>query len=172
MRKAHARALSTGTDPELPGRPSRRVASQEEDHAGVDTDGAVIQTVDFDFEAVDAALGLVKAASPTARAEAGELVRELITFCFAGKRGRTSLKTAAARFAVVAGGLRPDLLQDETMTELAAELGLSRAALSKVNVNFSTAYGITFSRSRSDEARASMRAARVGGPDRTKRGAR
>ena len=172
MRKAHGRAISTGTDPELPGRPSRRISNSEEDHAGLDRDGAVIQTVDFDYEAVDAALGLVKSASPTARAEAGELVRELISYCFAGKRGRTSLRTAAGRFAVIAGGLRPDLLEDATMTELAAELGLSKAALSKMAVNFSDEYQVKFSRSRSAEARASMRAARLGGPDRTKLGAR
>jgi len=172
MRRAHGKALATGANSELPGRPTRRVASQEEDHAGVDTDGAVIQTVDFDYDGVDAALGLVKAASLTAREEAGELVRELVSFCFAGKRGRTSLRTAAARLAVIAGGLRPDLLEDATQGELAAELGLTKAALSKMAVNFSDEYQVKFSRSRSAEARASMRAARLGGPDRTRRGAR
>jgi hypothetical protein len=120
------------------------------------------QTTDFDYDAVDEALRFVEAAPADARAQAGEVIRQVFAYCF----GRGNLTAAAAKFAVIGAGLRPDVLDDATQTDLANRLGLTKAALSKASVKFQSAFGVKFSRSRSLSARAKMRARRTGGPDR------
>jgi hypothetical protein len=138
----------------------------EQDHAAFDASGVVVQTTHFDFDEVDRALGLVEIAPIEARQQAAELVRELFVWCFKSNKRHAPLRTASARFAVIAAGLRPDLLSDDSQTELAQRLGMTKAALSKASVRFQDAFGIKFSRSRSLSARASMRARRLGGPAR------
>jgi hypothetical protein len=133
----------------------------EQDHVGFDA-AEVVQTTDFDFAEVDRALGLVEETPPDARQQAGELVRQLFAYCFPSQR-KLDLRTAAAKLAVIGAGLRPDALNDASQTELAARLGLTKAALSKASVKFQSAFGIKFSRSRSVSARAKMRARRLGG---------
>ena len=141
----------------------------EQDHVAFDH-GELTQSTDFDFDEIDRALGLVADAPPDARQQAGELVRQIFAYCFKSKR-KLNLRTAAAKLAVIGAGLRPDALADESQTELAASLGLSKAALSKASVKFQDAFGVKFSRSRSSAARAAMRAARLaqGGVNRRKR---
>jgi len=134
----------------------------EQDH-GAFADGLLTQTSDFNYDEIDRALGLVEAAPPDAREQAGELVRQIFAYCFKGKRG-LNLRTATAKFVVIAAGLRPDVLGDESQTELAANLGLTKAALSKANVKFQDAFGFKFQRSRSADARAKMRAVRLANP--------
>ena len=141
----------------------------EQDHVGFDA-AEVVQTTDFDFAEVDRALGLVEETPPDARQQAGELVRQLFAYCFKSK-GKVNLKTAAAKFAIIGAGLRPDALNDETQTKLAARLGLTKAAISKASVKFQSAFGIKFRRSRSVSARAKMRARRLGGPARHRKAA-
>jgi hypothetical protein len=141
----------------------------EQDHVGFDA-AEVVQTTDFDFAEVDLALGLVEETPPDARQQAGELVRQLFAYCFKSK-GKVNLKTAAAKLAVIGAGLRPDALNDASQTELAARLGLTKAALSKASVKFQSAFGIKFSRSRSVSARSKMRARRLGGPARHRKAA-
>jgi hypothetical protein len=134
------------------------------EHVGfsVEAHGA-IQTVDFDFEAVDEALGFVRKAPPTAREQAAELFRQLATWCF---RGNRPLRTATMKFAVIVGGLRADLLGDRTMGEIATELGCTKQNMAHQSAKFQDAFGIKFARSRSKEAREHMRRARLGGPAR------
>jgi hypothetical protein len=124
------------------------------------------QTSDFNFDDIDTALGLVEEAPPAARAQAGELVRQIFAYCFKSRQGKPNLKTAAAKLAAIGAGLRPDAFDDATQGELAAQLGLTKAALSKTSVKFQDAFGIKFARSRSKEARQRMAAKRLGGPDR------
>jgi hypothetical protein len=131
----------------------------EQDHVAF-ADGELTQSTDFDYAEVDRALGLVEAAPPDARQQAGELVRQIFTYCFQSKR-KLNLRTAAAKLAVIGAGLRPDALADESQTELAASLGLTKAALSKASVKFQDAFGVKFQRSRSSAARAHMAAARL-----------
>jgi hypothetical protein len=132
----------------------------EQDHAGF-ADGELVQAQEFDFAAVDEALGLVESTPPDARQQAGELVRQLFAYCFSQRK--LDLRTAAAKLAVIGAGLRPDALDDKTQTELARQLGLTKAAMSKASVKFQDAFCIKFSRSRSVSARAKMRARRLGG---------
>jgi hypothetical protein len=120
------------------------------------------QTTDFDYDAVDEALRFVEAAPADARAQAGEVIRQVFAYCF----GRGNLTAAAAKFAVIGAGLRPDVLDDATQTDLAQRLGLTKAALSKASVKFQDAFGVKFSRSRSADGRAKMSARRLGGPNR------
>lgn len=118
-------------------------------------------TCNFDFDALDEALGFVEAAQPSAREQAGELVRQLFAYCFKA-RAKVNLKTAAAKFAMIGAGLRPDdALHNASQTELAAQLGLTKAAMSKASVKFQSAFAIKFARSRSLSGRAKMRAARL-----------
>lgn len=141
----------------------------EQDHVAF-ADGELTQSTDFDYAEIDRALGLVEAAPPDARQQAGEVLRQIFAYCFQSKR-KLNLRTAAAKLAVIGAGLRPDALADESQTELAASLGLTKAALSKASVKFQDAFGIKFSRSRSSDARAAMRASRLaqGGVSRHKR---
>jgi hypothetical protein len=131
------------------------------EHIGfsVEEHGA-IQTVDFDFEAVDEALGFVRKARPTARQEAGELFRELANWCFGGKR---SVRGALVKFVAICAGLRPELLDDRNGKDLAKEIGCTKQALSHQAVRFENAFQIKFARARSVEARRHMRERRLGG---------
>jgi hypothetical protein len=132
----------------------------QQDHAAFDAPGDLVGVVDFPFEEID---GVLESAPEDARQLAGEVIRQVFAYCFS-KKG--SLTAAAAKFAVIGAGLRPDVLSDATQTDLAKRLGLTKAALSKASVRFQDTFGIKFSRSRNESARAKMRARRLGGPDR------
>ena len=124
----------------------------------------LIQTSDFNFDEIDAALGLFETAAPEVRAQAGEVLREIFQFCFGTRRkklGANELKSAAMRFAVVVSGLRPDILNDATHGELARHLSRTKAAASKASCAFEDRHGIQFARSRRSDARAAMRKARL-----------
>jgi hypothetical protein len=123
----------------------------------------LIGSVDFNFDDVDEALGFIRKASPSAREEAACLVRELMTWCY---RGNRPLRAAAVKLACVASGLRPDMLGDRTLGEIAAEFGISKQGMAAQSRRFSDAFGFKFARSRSTESRAKMAAARRGGPNR------
>lgn len=116
----------------------------EQDH-GAFADGLLTQTTDFDYDEIDRALGLVEAAPPDVRQQAGELVRELFQFCFGANRKKLCahwLRTATLRFAVVASATRPEILNDLTHGEIASQLGLTKAAASKALVLFEDKHGI------------------------------
>ena len=131
----------------------------DEDHAGFVRLGEMGQITDFPYEDVDTALGLIKAASPDARQEAAEVLHRVFQWCYP-QNGKTSLRTAAARLAILVSGLRPDTL-DKSLEQMAHELGRTKAALSKTNVKTEQFFGIHFARSRSAAARAAMAAART-----------
>jgi hypothetical protein len=92
-----------------------------------------------------------------------EVLREILAFCFTS-RARKKLFTAAARFAVITSGLRPELLDDEARTTFANELGFTKAALSKMSVKFERTFNFKFARSRSFESRQHMRQSALGHP--------
>jgi hypothetical protein len=134
-------------------------------HAGWEDDDEhkLVPTIEFNFDDVDAALGIIHAAPRDARTQAAELFRQLLIWCFAGN---PLLRTALVKFTTIAAGLRPEILDDRTMTELAMEIGVTKQAMSKQATNFSDAFGIKFGRGRSKESRARMADARRGGPPR------
>jgi hypothetical protein len=130
-------------------------------------DAAHIMTTDFDCEQVfsdlDEPLALIRKASPSARKEAAELFRALAAWCFSG---HCQLHPAVVKFVAIISGLRPDLLGDRPGIDLAAELGVSKQALTRQSLRFQDAFNIKFSRSRSKDQRERMAAARRGGPNR------
>ena len=134
-----------------------------EDHAGSVAPGDVVQTVDFNFDDVDIALGLVEAATPDAKQEAAELFGRIMAWTF---RPPVNLRIATARWATICAGIRPDVLNDRTLAELGHEIGLTKQDMSKHGRSFQDVFGFKFSRSRSEQACAKMRARRLGGPDR------
>jgi hypothetical protein len=126
-------------------------------------DGDLVEAVDFDFDAVDEALGLIHRTPPQAREQAAELFRALTAWCF--KDGRP-LRSAMVKWIAIISGLRPDLLENRSGRELAEELGVSKQALTHQSVRFSDAWQIQFARGRLKESRERMAAARRGGPNR------
>jgi hypothetical protein len=134
------------------------------EHIGFSEDHhELVGTTDFDFGAVDEALGFIHESRPAARQEAAELFRQLAAWCF---RGDKPLRAAAVRFVAIVSGLRPDLVGDRTMKEIASEFGITKQAMSAQSAKFSDAFGIKFARCRSKEAREHMARARIGGPNR------
>lgn len=123
----------------------------------------LIGTTDFDFGAVDEALGFIHRSPPEAREQAAELFRQLAAWCF---RGNRPLRASLVRFVAIVAGLRPDLLGNRSGRDLAAELGCTKQNLSHQSAKFSDVFGIQFARCRSKEARAHMARARIGGPNR------
>jgi len=137
---------------------------QEQEHVAYDAaTHSSIHTVDFNFDAVDEALGYIEQAPPSAREEAALLFRRLASWCFADKR---PLKSSMVRLMAIFAGLRPELLDNRSGRELADELQISKQALAHQAVRFADAFQFRFARGRSKEARARMSLARIGGPNR------
>ena len=136
-------------------------------HSAFAQDHEAVMTTDFDceqvFHDIDEPLNLIRKARPSSRKEAAELFRVLATWCFPG-RGR--LHPAVVKFVTIISGLRPELLGDRPGIDLAAELGISKQALTRQSLRFQDAFNIKFSRSRSKDQRERMAAARRGGPNR------
>lgn len=138
------------------------VINVADDHAAY-VGGEVEPIEDFDYDAVDKALGFVKEAEPDVQQKTGEVLRELMQFCYSGHKrpSAASLKTAALRLAIVCASVRPDLFENATQGQLAASLGRTKAAASKIAVLFRDKYKIKFARSRPDTGREHMRQARL-----------
>jgi hypothetical protein len=136
------------------------------EHVAFDESHEVMQSVDFNFDGVDEALGFIHRSPPESREQAAELFRQLAAWCFPGNQ---PLRSAMVKFTAIVSGLRPELLDNRGGSELAAELGVTKQALSAASVKFSDAFGIQFSRGRLPEARQRMADARLGGPNRNTR---
>lgn len=121
----------------------------------------IVGRVEFPFDDIDAALGVVEAAAPDSRQEAAHVLRELVTWCFQ-THARHGLRTATVRFTAITAGLRPDILSDRTLEDLAVEVGCTKANLSKACLKFADAFGVKFARSRSRTARSHMARAATG----------
>jgi hypothetical protein len=131
----------------------------EEDHSGYVAPGEAVQTVDFNYDEIDRLLGLVESEPPTVRATAAALFAEIMAWVWSGKY---PFKSAAIKFAALTAGLRPDLLGDRTFLQLGREYGVTKAAISKAALKFSDAFGIQFTRSRTESARNHMAVQAIG----------
>ena len=113
--KHHATALHEPTEPHAehaePHRP------RHDDELPTFADGAPCQVSQFDFAAIDEALGFVHATPQDARAIAAELIGKLLATIF---RPGQSLKQATLKLAVIGSGIRPDLIARST-AEICAE---------------------------------------------------
>lgn len=114
---------------------------------------------------MDALLGTIQAAPEDARHLAGEVIREVFAYCFSARfKTKSSLKLAASKLAVIAGWLRPDLLNGRTQTQVAKTLGLTKQSLAKASVKFRDQFDLPPQNGRSQEAREAMRRARLANP--------
>jgi hypothetical protein len=135
-------------------------------HVGFDADNLenhAVCVTNFDFDAVDEALGFIHQAPPPVREQAAELFRALASWCF---RGNRPLRCGMVKFVAIVAGLRPEILQDRSGQDLSTELGITKQALTHQSLRFADAWGFHFARSRSKEGRERMAAARRGGPNR------
>ena len=127
------------------------------------TTGSLTETVEFDYAAIDEALGHVEQATPDARHEAAELLAKLFFFVWGGPRTdgkltKQNLRCALARFSIVGGAIRRDLVP-ETFDEIAAVVGTTKQNLSVHSRRFCEAFNFETSRGRTAESRAAMRRA-------------
>lgn len=74
---------------------------------------------------------------------AAELLREILTFCYAyrGDKPQPDLKVAFMRFTCVTWLVRPELVGNLSLAELGPQLGCTRANLSKLIRDFGDSLG-------------------------------
>jgi hypothetical protein len=128
-------------------------------------DGAV-PAVEFSFDEIDALLGTIHKTPRDARKQAAELFRQIMAWCFAGN---PPLQTALVKVVSVTAGLRPELLGDRTLEELAKKIGVTKQAMSKSMLTFGDEFNFHFTRGRSQKARENMAAAMTGNQHRRRK---
>jgi len=131
---------------------------EEQDHIAFDGEHGAVKTTDFDYGAIDVALGYVEDTAPDARAEAAQLVSLIFQWCF---RPGQSLRTCAARFSIIGSGLNPQLLDGLDFKGIGRCLKLTKASISKHGREFQERFAVKLACCRSDEAREAMRRARL-----------
>ena len=113
-------------------------------------------------------------ASPDATPEheamqlAGDGLRELLHWVWRKGTARASPITAFRRFMVLSATLRPELLDDMTLSQLGQEAGCTKANLSKAALKFTTQFGLEFRRQRTPTSRAHMRTAMLASHEKRK----
>ncbi|HZL13168.1 MAG TPA: hypothetical protein VFC85_03405 [Verrucomicrobiae bacterium] len=123
-----------------------------EDHAGSVAPGDVVQTMDFDFDALDKDTAAFFAnANPDVRCESAMALALILGWIW-----QSGFESAQCKFAAMTAGLRPDLLDDASYEEIGSKLGCVKATIAKAARNFQKQFNIKFSRSRQDDARARM----------------
>jgi hypothetical protein len=109
-------------------------------------------TEDFDYDAVDAALGWkepgaqeVKTVDDLAldKATVG-FVKFLLWVWLTPKGHYRSFESSTMRLLAATATVRPDILEGRSLSRIAAKLGVTRAALSKISVEFSDKFGVHF----------------------------
>lgn len=142
--------------------PGEHVALDFDSHEHVQAIGTCDPPWEQIFSDLDEPLKAIAETPPAAREQAGELLRQLFTWC-CGPDGQRPLRSSTVRFIVLVSGLRPDVLANRTGRSLAAELHISKQALSAQACKFEDAFGFRFGRCRSPQARKNMAEARRGG---------
>jgi hypothetical protein len=120
------------------------------------------QVVPFDFGKIDEALGEVESTSEDTQAQAAALFSQIMSWVWAGPN--VSLHHATVRFAVLTGGLRPELIANLSYREIGIRMGITKQAVTKVAKKFEDAFNFRFSRSRPESARVHMRESATGHP--------
>ena len=98
----------------------------------------IVQTTDFDFDEVDAALSGISKNSKNGRESIFEAFEKIFHWCFSENR----INIAAVRFAVIGDNLYPELIGSKSNKELARQLGVSRQVFSKTRKAFKKHFGI------------------------------
>ena len=139
----------------------RRMAEAAEsfgqNHGSQHQDG--LHSIEFNFNEVDPLLSEIEQAPLDARQQAADLLARIFDYCWRGD-GEHRTRTAAARFAVIVRGIRPDIVELNSC-EIAAELGVTKQAISKLAVGVEDAFGLKFAHCRSKRGRENMRRAQL-----------
>jgi hypothetical protein len=101
---------------------------------------------------------------------AGDGLHSIFSWVF--RDGATDLQPAFLRFVAISCLLEPRWLDNESMKEIGARLGVTKASLSKVCCEFQDAFQVRFRRSRSKEARLHMAVSMRGNTNRRGKGPR
>ena len=117
---------------------------------------------DFPFDEIERReteqlFGFVKDAPEDVRQLAAELWGQTLAWMWT----QAGIKSATIKLVALTAGLRPDLLGDRAYLQLANEMGVTKAAIPAQSIRFQTIFGVKVARSRSEEGRANMRAARL-----------
>lgn len=131
----------------------------EHSQSCLSSNGVTDEVVHFDFDAIDRNMGHTRnSTEDDVRAAASEVLSQVLGYCW-GDHGEGSvlpMKTAVLRFVAFTAGLRPELLKNQTYSQIGAQLGVTKAAVSKTALAVEARFGIKFARSRQVAARAHM----------------
>lgn len=135
-------------------------------------DSERVPVAQFDYDAVDAALGNAAPldaddAPPRAsdrRAAAAEGLASVLAWACEVQ----TIHAMTVRFVAMVAAVRPELLNGKTYKQLAAELHCTKQNISKTVVRFERKFGFKSVRTRPLSGRENMRRARLGGPCRRK----
>jgi len=117
---------------------------------------------DFDWRALDGEVLRTHGPRKPDLGLAADGLTRMLQWCWPPRRSvRVGLRVGFRRFVAVSMTLRPELLDNCTFAQVAREVGVTKAALSKHSVDFEREFGLQFRRGRSATARAHMRAARM-----------
>ena len=133
----------------------------------IDHHGHIEKITVVNHDEIDALLGLAQSVPKDSIRVAGEFIREIFAYCFAVQfRRKGSLKLAAAKLAVIASGLSPNLLGGATKSQIAKSLGLTKQAVSYTSVKFRDAFNLPpqNGREHDQESRETMRKIRLANP--------
>ena len=116
--------------------------------------------VDFDYSAVEKRLngnGHVLKELPDPYTIAAQSFRAILKWTFAN--GRSGLASAFRKFLAATATIDPKLLEGASLSDLARELGVGKAVMSKHSIDFRKCFGEHFYTPRA--GRENMRAARL-----------
>lgn len=134
--------------------------NEPHDGIGHAEDGHLEPYEEFDYSKIDAALGWQERGNPdiAVRDEAIELASEgLLLFMgwvWVTPDGKTrNHNSAALRFLAASATIRPQLFKNRSFNQIAERIGCTRAAISKLSVEFSDEFKLHFRVQKRSEAR-------------------
>lgn len=131
---------------------------QNHHNAAFWADGHATQVVEFDHDAIDAGNGQK---ATDANADAAVALAKILVWAWSG---RFNVKFALVRFVALTAGLRPDLLRNRPLREIAGDLGVVEARLCRMVGYAQKEFGVKFSRTWSEERRKRWSEQRKGHP--------
>ena len=127
------------------------MANETPDGAGYEPDHQAVPVEEFDYSKIDGALGWTERGSPEVAHY--EYAVEMATEGFALFLGWVWLlpsgktrnpESAKLRFLAATATLRPQIFENKSFNQIAASMGLTRAALSKLSVEFADEFSLHF----------------------------
>lgn len=134
--------------------------SEPIDGAAYNLEHQLEPTEEFDYSKIDADLGWAERGSPEVaiREEAVQMATDgfcvFLAWVWLTPTGKArNPESAKLRFLAATATLRPDFFQNKSFNQLAQDIGLTRAAISKISVEFADFFKVHFRCQRRSEAR-------------------